>query len=110
MHIPARTLIYLASVFGLLVIPRALQRFRLPAQLTCFIFGIALAGFFHANTDDQVTTVVATLGIASLFLFAGLDVDLRELRRQLPRLTGHLAIRTVFLITFVWLAMRYWHM
>jgi Kef-type K+ transport system membrane component KefB len=110
MHIPTSTLIYLATVFGLLVIPRALQRFRLPAQLTCFIFGIALAGFFHANTDDQVTTVVATLGIAALFLFAGLDVDLRELRRQLPRLSGHLAIRAVFLIAFVWLAMRYWKM
>jgi hypothetical protein len=43
---PRTTFIYLAVVFGLLVIPRALQRFRLPAQLTCFAFGIIVAGFF----------------------------------------------------------------
>jgi Kef-type K+ transport system membrane component KefB len=110
MHIPTTTLIYLATVFGLLVIPRALQRFRLPAQLTCFIFGIAVATFYRAHSDDQVTVVVATLGIASLFLFAGLDVDIPELRRQFPRLAGHLAIRAVFLIALVWVAMRYWHM
>jgi len=40
------TFIYLAAVFGLLVIPRALQRFRLPAPLTCFAFGIIVAGLF----------------------------------------------------------------
>jgi hypothetical protein len=39
-------------VFGLLVIPRALQRFRLPAPLTCFAFGIIVAGFFKPLVND----------------------------------------------------------
>ncbi len=110
MHISTTTLIYLATVFGLLVIPRALQRFRLPAPLTCFAFGIAVSLLFKSQVGDRVTAVVATLGIASLFLLAGLEVDLVEIRKQLPRLMGHLGIRALFLVGAAWLAIRYLHM
>jgi Kef-type K+ transport system membrane component KefB len=110
MHIPAQTLIYLATLFGLFVIPRALQRFRLPAPLTCFAFGIAVSLLFKSQVGDRVTTVVATLGIASLFLLAGLEVDLVEIRKQLPRLMGHLGVRALFLVGAAWLAIRYLHM
>ncbi len=95
---PRTTFIYLAVVFGLLVIPRALQRFRLPAQLTCFAFGIIVAGFFKPLVNDTVISYLSTLGIASLFLFAGLEVDLAELRRQLPSLAGHFAVRGLVLV------------
>src|SRR5271154_929876 len=110
MHISGATLIYLASIFGLLVIPRALQRFRMPAPLTCFAFGIAASVLYKPLIGDKVIGVVATLGIASLFLFAGLEVDLVEIRRQLPRLAGHLGIRALFLIGTAWLAIRYLNM
>jgi Kef-type K+ transport system membrane component KefB len=110
MHIPSRTLIYLAIVFGVLVVPRALQRFRLPAPLTCFALGIIVTGLFKSLAKDRVFNVIATLGIASLFLFAGLEVDLMEIRRQLGRLSGHLGIRGLFLVVTAWLAMRYLHM
>ena len=33
MHIPTTTLVYLVAIFGLLVVPGALQRFRLPTPL-----------------------------------------------------------------------------
>jgi Kef-type K+ transport system membrane component KefB len=95
---PRSTFIYLAAVFGLLVIPRALQRFRIPSQLTCFAFGIIVAGFFKPLVGDSVVSYLATLGIASLFLFAGLEVDLAELRRQLPSLAGHFAVRGLVLV------------
>jgi Kef-type K+ transport system membrane component KefB len=110
MHMPVQTWIYLATIFGLLVIPRALQRFRLPAPLTCFAFGIAVSLLFKSQAGDRVTAVVATLGIASLFLLAGLEVDLVEIRKQLPRLMGHLGIRAIFLVGAGWLAIRYLHM
>lgn len=110
MHISSATLIYLAFVFGLLVIPRALQRFRLPAPLTCVVLGILVALFSRDLVDDKVMPVVATLGIASLFLFAGLEVDLVELRRQVPRLTVYLAIGGLILVGGSWVAMRYMHM
>src|SRR5271170_1679754 len=110
MHISTTTLIYLATVFGLLVIPRALQRFRLPAPLTCFAFGIGVSILFKSLIGDRVLAVVATLGIASLFLLAGLEVDLVEIRKQLPRLMGHLGIRALFLIGAAWLVIRYLHL
>jgi Kef-type K+ transport system membrane component KefB len=110
MHIPSGTLIYLGFVFGLLVIPRALQRFRLPAPLTCVVLGIIVSLFFPNVVDDSVMPVVATLGIASLFLFAGLEVDLVELRRQIPRLTTYLAVSGAFLIGGSWVGIHYLHL
>ena len=104
------TFIYLAVVFGLLVIPRALQRFRLPAQLTCFAFGIIVAGFFKPLVNDTVISYLSTLGIASLFLFAGLEVDLAELRRQLPSLAGHFALRGLVLVACACIAAGYLHL
>jgi len=110
MHIPATTLTYLIMIFGLLVVPRALQRFRLPAPLTCFVLGIVVAIYSKRMVSDRVGAVVATFGIASLFLLAGLEVDLAEIRRQLPRLSGHLAIRAVFLFAIASVAIHYAHM
>ena len=107
---PRTTFIYLAVVFGLLVIPRALQRFRLPAPLTCFAFGIIVAGFFKPLIQDSVVSYLATLGIASLFLFAGLEVDLAELRRQLPSLAGHFAVRGLVLVGCARIAAVYLHL
>jgi Kef-type K+ transport system membrane component KefB len=110
MHFHRTTLIYLATIFGLLVVPRALQRFRLPAPLTCFALGVVVAMFFRSNIDDNLLKVIATLGIASLFLFAGLEVDLNEIRRQLPRILGDLAVAGLILLLAVWLFMRFLHM
>jgi Kef-type K+ transport system membrane component KefB len=103
MH-PNESLVYLAVVFGLLVVPRALQRFRLPAQLTCFAFGIIVAGFYKALISDVVISYLSTLGIASLFLLAGLEVDFAELRRELTSLIAHFAMRGVVLVAFAYIA------
>ena len=107
---PSTTFIYLAVVFGLLVVPRALQRFRLPAPLTCFAFGIIVAGFFKPLVGDIVISYLSTLGIASLFLFAGLEVDLAELRRQLPSLAANFAVRGLVLVACARLAAVYLHL
>ena len=107
MHFPTSTIVNLVVVFGLLVVPRALQRFRLPAPLTCFILGIIVAVFGRNLIDDRVATVVATFGIASLFLLAGLEVDLAEIREQLGRLSFYLAVLALFLAGTAWIAIRY---
>lgn len=107
MHFPTSTIVNLVVVFGLLVVPRALQRFRLPAPLTCFVLGILVAIFGRHLIDDRVATVVATFGIASLFLLAGLEVDLAEIHGQVRRLSVYLAILALFLAGAAWLAIRY---
>jgi Kef-type K+ transport system membrane component KefB len=103
----SRELIDLLLVLALLVVPRALQRFRLPAPLTCLVFGIGAMLVWGDATRDPVVTAVATLGISALFLFAGLEVDLRELRRGLWPLLAHLAIRAGTLGAAAWVGWRY---
>jgi Kef-type K+ transport system membrane component KefB len=105
-----QSLIYLAVVFGLLVVPRALQRFRLPAQLTCFAFGIIVAGFYKALISDVVISYLSTLGIASLFLLAGLEVDITELRRQASSLIAHFAMRGLVLVAFAYITGVFLHL
>lgn len=84
---------YVILLFALLIVPKALQRFRIPSAVTCLAFG-ALAGpglgLFH---DDATVTLLSTLGISALFLFAGLEVSGSELRREARILTEHLTLR-----------------
>lgn len=110
MHIPTNSVMYLVFVFALLVIPRALQRFRLPAPLTCVALGIVAGIYFRHLVDVRVLPVVAALGIASLFLFAGLEVNLDDLRRQVPRLTVYLLTSGLILVVSSWVAIQYLRM
>ena len=84
---------YLALIFGLLVVPRVMQRFLLPAPLTCLALGIVAAIFLAEFSHDATLALLGTLGISSLFLFAGLEVDLRLMRRAAWPLIGHLLFR-----------------
>lgn len=102
-----RELVYLLLIFALLVIPRALQRFRLPAPITCLLFGVGVMLVFGDKAHDPVVTLLSTLGISSLFLFAGLEVDMRALRRGLWPLLAHLALRLGSLCLLAWLGWRY---
>ena len=73
--------------------PRALQRFRLPAAITCTFIGAGV-GLSHIGFHgDSTLKLLATLGIVALFLFAGLEVNISELRREYCLLFQHLAIQ-----------------
>jgi len=92
-----RELVYIALIFGLLVLPRALQRYRIPAPLSSFGLGMAAALLLEANTDNGTLTLMSSLGISSLFLFAGLEIDLLGMRRAAGALLAHLGVRAVTL-------------
>lgn len=100
-------LIYLGVIFTLLVIPRALQRFRIPAPLTCFALGIIISIVGAEYSHDPTLGLLATLGISSLFLFAGLEVDVHALKKGMWLLLGHLLVRCLTLIGCVWLGTTY---
>jgi Kef-type K+ transport system membrane component KefB len=89
---------YVVLIFALFVVPRVLQRYRVPTAVTSLGLG-ALAGGcgLHLFEDDSTITLLSTLGISSLFLFAGLDVELSELRSHTRILAQHLVIRVVLL-------------
>ena len=85
---------YVVLLFALFVVPRMLQRYRLPAAVSAVGLG-ALAGMgFGLFTGDATVRLLAALGIVALFLFAGLEVDLIDLRREARVILQHLAIAT----------------
>jgi Kef-type K+ transport system membrane component KefB len=92
-----RDVAYLGLLFGLFVVPRFLQRYHIPTAVTALSFG-AVAGIgFGFLEDDPTVSVVSTLGIVALFLFAGLDVRVQELRRERRILIEHVVLRLVAL-------------
>ena len=96
-------LIYLGLILGLLVLPRALQRFRIPAPLTCLAFGV-LATFIATDfSHDKTIALLAVLGISSLFLFAGLEIELEALRKGWRPLLGNVLTYAVILALAVYL-------
>lgn len=101
---------YVVLLFALFVIPRVLQRWRLPTAITSFALGAAGGIGFGLFQADQTLHLLATFGIVALFLFAGLEVEIQELRRSTRVIAQHLVIRIVLLgiVTYAgvrWLAL-----
>ncbi len=111
MPVPTVTsqIVFLGVIFILLVVPRALQRFRLPAPLTCFGLGMGTALLVADYSTDPTLSLLSVLGISSLFLFAGLEVDIFELKKHAWALFKHLFIRCVVLAASTWIGIEYFH-
>jgi len=88
---------YVVLLFGLFVVPRILQRWRLPTAVTSFALGATAGMGFGVFEHDQTLHLLATFGIVSLFLFAGLEVDVKELHKSRVMLSQHLLIRILVL-------------
>jgi Kef-type K+ transport system membrane component KefB len=97
---------FLLLIVGLMVVPRMLQRFRIPAPLTSFGLGMAAAGFLGSFSQNETVALLATLGISSLFLFAGLEIDLDDLRRARWPLLAHIGLRAISMTAVAYLAMH----
>lgn len=89
--IPAE-LDYVLLLFALFVVPRILQRYRLPAAITSVALGVGAGIGLGLFTHDPTVRLLSTLGIVALFLFAGLEVDFPELRREARILIQHVGI------------------
>ena len=89
---------YVLLLFVLFVVPRFLQRFRLPTAITSFALGAGASLGFTLYAHDATLKLLSTFGIVALFLFAGLEVDTDALRRGARVITQHLVIRTALLL------------
>lgn len=92
---------YIGLLFALFVVPKALQRFRIPAAITSFVLGV-LASQLGWFSGDHTLGLLATLGITGLFLFAGLDVELRDLRRGAGFVTQHVTLQAALVVGTSW--------
>jgi Kef-type K+ transport system membrane component KefB len=97
---------YVALLFGLFVVPKLLERFRIPSAVTGLALGAVASIGFGLFSGDRTLALFSTLGITSLFLFAGMEVDPRELRAAARVLLEHLAVRILALAAFAFAAFR----
>ena len=97
---------YVVLLFLLFVAPRLLQRWRLPTAVTAFGMGAVASLGFHLFGEDPTIHLLALFGIVALFLFAGLEVDLPELRQESRILSQHLALRVLLLVLVTWVVTR----
>jgi Kef-type K+ transport system membrane component KefB len=82
---------FIALLFALFLLPKLLQRFRIPGAITSLLMG-AVANVLGWFPHDPTLNLLSTLGIVALFLFAGLEIDGAELRRNVKPLVLHAAI------------------
>lgn len=88
---------YILLLFGLFVLPRFLQRYRIPSAISSLGLGAILGMGFGLFVHDSTVELLSTFGIVALFLFAGLEADVDELRREARVLAEHVLIRLVLL-------------
>ena len=89
---------YVVLLFALFVLPRALQRYRLPSAVTSVALGVIAGLGLGLFAQDRTVGLLAILGIVSLFLFAGLEVDSGELGREARVLIQHLTLGVAALL------------
>lgn len=80
---------YMILFTVVLIVPKILLRFRIPVGLSALALGVMTTFFLGWFKDDQLLLMLSRLGITSLFLFAGMEVDTEELRKDGPALGKH---------------------
>lgn len=90
-------------IFCLFVIPRFLARYKIPLAVSAFSLGVFVSLGFDVFDRDSTVRLLSSLGITSLFLFAGLEVNLKEAKKHFRVLTEHLVIKLGLLVGAVWL-------
>lgn len=98
---------YVLLIFGIFIVSRYLERFRIPNAITCVAIGIAFGIGAGTLTNDATVKVFAVLGIVSLFLFAGMEVNIGELRRGRSVLAQHLVIRSGVIVGATMILQRF---
>ncbi len=82
-----------------LIVPKLLLRYSIPAGLTALGLGIFTSLATDWFQDDNLLLMLSRLGITSLFLFAGMEVDTEDLKKNAPALSKHLT-KSVVVIFF----------
>jgi len=101
---------YILVLFMLFVLPRVLQRWGIPAALTGMALGVVSGMGFGLFLHDHTIELLSSFGIVALFLFAGLEVDVDDLRKDAPVLAQHLVVRAALLWLISLLLMSLLHL
>ncbi|MCB0415601.1 MAG: cation:proton antiporter, partial [Bdellovibrionales bacterium] len=83
---------YFILIISVLLVPKIVMRFQVPAGLTALVMGVLTSYYLGWFATSQTVTILATLGITSLFLFAGIEIDFGELKKNGPVLIKHILV------------------
>lgn len=89
---------YVLLIFGMFIASRYLQRFRIPAAITCVGLGIVFGLGLEAFQAESTIALLAVLGIVAMFLFAGMEIDFDELRKEKVVLAQNLAVQLLSIL------------
>lgn len=93
-------LLYVALIFGLFVVPKIFERFLIPSAITAFLMGMLFHHYKLVESDAGIN-LLGMLGITSLFLFAGLEVEFENLKENAKMLIFQVLGNVVLLILSV---------
>lgn len=71
---------YLLIFSLVLIVPKLLIKFKIPSGITALFAGLLVSTFIPEFQDDSLFRFLSQIGITSLFVFAGLEVDFDELK------------------------------
>lgn len=103
----SKELLYIILIFALFVLPRIIQRFHIPTAVTSMILGIAINYWYPQMGDDATINLLAMLGIVALFLFAGLDLEVNDIKSGGWILVQHiiLGLLNIFIAGIIFMSM-----
>lgn len=104
LYLQDHELTYVFLIILLYIIPRVLSRMGIPLGLGAFIVGFISANVLNIFTTDSVIPTFSLLGISSLFLYAGLEVNFNELKSNSRVLIQHTFVRVLMIALFIVLA------
>jgi Kef-type K+ transport system membrane component KefB len=84
-------------IAALVIVPRLLLRWGIPAPLSAFGLGLLTLWIDYTFTGAH-WSLLATLGITSLFLHAGMEVNVQEWVEEKNRLIWHIGLKMLVLL------------
>lgn len=91
---------YLGLFALVLIFPKLFLRFKIPTGITALLIGIVVNQYDEVIKNDQLFRFLAQIGITSLFVFAGLEVDFKELKQDRVYLSKYV-LKWLIVLSFI---------
>lgn len=88
---------YILLFVTLILLPKILLRFRIPVGISSLAIGAIVGMSLGWFQNDLLIDILAKLGITTLFLFAGMEVEVDEIKKDLPTISKFLLKTLVFI-------------
>lgn len=91
---------YIAVFSLVLLLPKVLLKLKIPSGITALLIGITFAHFDSNIEAEPLFRFLAQIGITSLFVFSGLEVNFDELKEDRVYLTKYLS-KSIFIMGII---------